>query len=1048
VKRSLLLFLAVWLTTATVARAQTPAETLVRETPDRARDSIAAALRAALRPTADTAARAAALRLSHVYATVWGDRFPEDRVGWALALAPDARRRLLEGDSLRRAGNAQLFRDGPTPALATWRRAAQRFAEIGDSVGVAQIAGNLGAGFYELGALDSAAAYLERAGRVAHQHGDLRTAGNAATILGNIAWERGDLRSAIQHNLRAVELHGATANFGGVAADHNNAGLIAEELGDLESARRHYTTALQISERRAGGKRTADYLVNLGGLAAREADLETARRHFLRALGLYREAGESVNEALIHRNLGTLAAGVSAYDTAVAEYTRAITLSRQVGDVRSEVEVHRLLASVYTGMGRVDEALEEIGAAETQLGVVPDADLAAAVGVVRGDIELMLNRYGDAAASYSEAERRYRSVGDVTGLTAAALGRAQLQLRRQRYGDVIRLLESLEPVERSIRDVGWTQLLLGVAHAELGDSARARTALTDARAEFDRAGDRTGAALALGSLAELKARYGRVQGAQALFREALELAAAQPAVRWWLHLGMGRALERAGDAPRAAMHYDSAVTLVESLADWVRFDDRRAMYLEDKWEPYAAMAQLRAQSGDAPAALVASERLRARSLLDLLARRRSVTVQEGALRAQERRLSERIGELTAQLVADDGGRRGPPLTGNANEVREELLATQGAYRRLLDRMRAEEPDYVRALRGETVSVSAVQGALESGDLLLEYLLTDDRLWIFAATDTAVTQLSVAVGRATLRTQIDFARWALEQRADQETLWRGALRGLDDLLLDPVRQAGLLDGRSRVIIVPHRELHYLPFEALIDRRDGSDHYFVESHDVAYVPSASVWLRMRERSSSAAEGVLALAPLDTRLRGTAREVEAIHQVWGSRATVRRGAAATEASLRRAGDKYRIVHLATRGILNRYNPLFSYVELGPSPETDGRLEVHEVLRLTLAADLLVLSACQTGLGSGAVADVPNGDDWVGLVRAFMRAGARNVLATLWEVDDVRMGDVAAAFHRRVAAGASYVHALAEAKREAIRHGDMDNPFYWAGLILTGTP
>jgi CHAT domain-containing protein len=1027
---------------------QTSATTLVRETPDAARDSIATALKAALRPDPDTTASHAAMSLARAYLAVWGDPFLTERVRWVLALPQPARQSFLEADSLRAIGNRQMFRNGPAAARATWRRAGRRFAEIGDTVGTTLISGNVGAAFYEEGVLDSATWYLERVAQTAERIGDRRAAGNAATILGNIAWERGDLRTAIEHNVHAADLHRATADFGGMAADHNNAGLIAEDLGDLQAAERHYRAALDIAEERVHGKRAADYLVNLGGLAGRRGDLDSARAYLSRALELYRVAGESTNEALVHRNLGKLLAGVSSYDAAVAEYRQAISLSRRGGDLHGEVEVERLLASVYSGLGRPDEALEEIGFAEEHLGSAPpDNALAAAVSVVHGDIELVLNRDDEAAARYAEAERRYRAMGDVDGLTAALLGRAQLELRRSRYDEVVRLLVPLATARPASRDRAWTHLLLGVAHGERGDTAEAREALLAAQSEFDRWGDRVGVALTLASRARLKARYRRPEGARVLLREAERRAAGMPAVQWWLQMGMGQVLEATGDVPQARIHYDSSIALVESLADWVRFDDRRATYLEDKWEPYAARARLEARAGQAAAALAASEQLRARYLLDLLARHRPVPYGEGALRARERQLSARIGDLTARLLGDDNGLRGAANM-EAGDVREDLLVAQASYRRLLDQMRAEEPDYVRALRGETVSLPAIQHALGPGELLLEYLVADDQLWIFAVTDTGLAQLSVAVGRRTVRTQIDFARWALEHRPADESLWRSALRGLDGLLLEPVRRAGLLAGRREVIVVPHLELHYLPFEALINHGNDGDHYFVETHDVVYVPSASVWLQMRAHPSGHHAGVLALAPFDTRLQGTAREVQAIRDAWGDEATVRRGAMATEASLRQPGRSYRIVHLATRGILNRYNPLFSYVELRPAGATDGRLEVHEVFRLALDTDLLVLSACQTGLGAGSVADVPAGDDWVGLVRAFIHAGARNVMATLWAVDDTRTAEVAGTFHRLVAAGASYVHALAEAKRAAIHRADADTPYYWAGFVLTGLP
>jgi CHAT domain-containing protein len=517
-------------------------------------------------------------------------------------------------------------------------------------------------------------------------------------------------------------------------------------------------------------------------------------------------------------------------------------------------------------------------------------------------------------------------------------------------------------------------------------------------------------------------------------------------VEWWLYHQTGRALEAVRDLTGAAAYYDTAIGMIEGLADWVRFEDRRSMYLEDKWEPYAALARLKARRGETADALAASERLRARYLLDQLARRRDASHAEGALRARERQLAQRAGELTAKLRTSEAGHRGPTANGT-DEVREELRAIQASYRRLIDRMRAEEPEYVGALRGETVRLDAIKRALEPDQLLIEYLVADDQLWIFTVSDRGAAQTSVTVGRAALRAQIDFARWALETQPEREELWRGALRGLDDLLLDPVRRTGLMAEHKTLIVVPHLELHYLPFESLIDTAEGRDRFLIQDYDVVYVPSASVWLRLRERPVKAGTGVLGLAPIGDQLVGTKSEVDAVQSVWGERATIRRGNGASEALVHSASG-YQVVHLATRGVLNRHNPLFSYVQLSGSAEQDGRLEVHEVFQLEMRTGLIVLSACQTALGSGSVGDVPAGDDWVGLVRAFIHAGADNVLATLWAVDDQRTAEFVAAFHRRLVEGGSYVRALAAAKREAIRSDDLAHPYYWAGFVLTGAP
>ena len=144
--------------------------------------------------------------------------------------------------------------------------------------------------------------------------------------------------------------------------------------------------------------------------------------------------------------------------------------------------------------------------------------------------------------------------------------------------------------------------------------------------------------------------------------------------------------------------------------------------------------------------------------------------------------------------------------------------------------------------------------------------------------------------------------------------------------------------------------------------------------------------------------------------------------------------------------MVHLATYGVLNKQNPLFSFVDLQAGGGYDGRLEVHEVFGLGLNAGLLVLSACQTALGSGALADVPAGDDWVGLVRAFLTSGADNVLATLWAVEDRATALFMERFYDALRSGLSPAESLAIAKRESIRDDATAHPFYWAGFVLVG--
>jgi CHAT domain-containing protein len=323
-------------------------------------------------------------------------------------------------------------------------------------------------------------------------------------------------------------------------------------------------------------------------------------------------------------------------------------------------------------------------------------------------------------------------------------------------------------------------------------------------------------------------------------------------------------------------------------------------------------------------------------------------------------------------------------------------------------------------------------------------VSDSGSLAFVVTADTLAAVDLGVGRRGLAQLVEFVRGTLEARGPPrvDSLWRAPLRSLYRQLIAPIEETGLLARKTFLVLAPHAELHYLPFAALLD---GDERYLVERYELTVTPSASVWVALGDRPTArTAASVLALAPRIDALPASGHEVTAIARLAGARVVTGRGA--TEAAFRRDAPAARVLHLATYGVLNKHNPLFSFVELAPGGGHDGRLEVHEVFGLDLAADLVVLSACQTGLGSGALADVPPGDDWVGLTRAFLHAGARQVVATLWPVDDWATGALMERLYEAAAAEAGASQALAAAQRVMLAAPATANPFFWAGFVTVG--
>ena len=247
-------------------------------------DSVRESIRTHLASSEVTSAHA----LARAYAVAWRDSFFVREVERFTAWPEAARSAKLAADSLRRAGNAALGRYGVAAAMRDWRESLQRCEAIADSAGMGAALGNIGAGFYQSGELDSAASYFERARLVAARVGDVRTQGNATGALASVTADRGDLRQAAGLYARAAELRAQSGDDRGAAADRNNLGLIAQNLGDLDGARSAFTTALASNRRAARDDAAAVNLINLGNLASLVGDYPQATAHYHEALALDR----------------------------------------------------------------------------------------------------------------------------------------------------------------------------------------------------------------------------------------------------------------------------------------------------------------------------------------------------------------------------------------------------------------------------------------------------------------------------------------------------------------------------------------------------------------------------------------------------------------------------------------------------------------------------------------------------------------------------------------------------------------------------------------
>ncbi len=1021
------------------------------------REAVSEAMARMVRTTQeDPSALNAARDLAGAYAVAWRDSFLIRQVERFVRWPPGHRVTKVRADSLRRAGVTAYSRAGPAAAISIWRRALAHARAIGDSAGMAGALDNIGAGLVQLGRLDSAGTYLTFARDLAAAIGDIRVEANAVGHLADLSADRGDHARAREGYAHARALRDRVGDTRGVAADINNLGLLAQSLGDADEARRQFEAALTLNRREGRDEVAATNLVNLAGLASLEGDFTRAGTLYRDALTTWRSREEWAEVAVALHGIGQLELRKGDYPAAQAMLLDALTIYTRTGPPAEALRVHRALADALAAAGNLQGALDQLGRAQRFADSMrAPAGARAPIALGRADLAVRLNSLAEAERYYGQAERLYRLAGNADGEAEARHGLGLVFLVRDdlpRAHTVLATALRTQVATGNRRAAALTRVTLGQVAWEQRDSVGARRQLSQATRELERLGDPVALAAALGDRAGLEAHAGLPALAESLYRAALRKVESRvaPEVSWQLRAGLALALRSRGDHAAAARELRHALDELERPSRGLALPERRSAFLADKWDVYVQLALTERARGLTDAAFEASERLRAREMLELLARGRVPAAPELApdLVGREQDLRRRIAELTGALDGARPGReslRGPDLSQAGGAGLQALLRAQEEYSDLLLRIRERAPRHAAFVAPRTASWRDVARRLAPDQALVAYLLSDSGSVAFVVVRDTAVAVPLAVNRRELVRLVEFVRGALELRRS-DSLWRGSWRRLHAHLIAPLEESGLLNGKSRLVLVPHGELHYLPFAALRSG-DGRNQFLGERYELSVTPSASVWLALGDRSRGrTGVGILAYAPKPDALPASQREVDAIQKLSGSSVLVRIGDAATEARFRREASTRRILHLATYGVLNKHNPLFSFVELAPGEGHDGRLDVHEVFGLSLVADLVVLSACQTALGSGALADVPAGDDWVGLTRAFLHAGAGTVVATLWPVDDWATAALMERFYEALARGASAARALAEAQRALRAESATADPFYWAGFILVG--
>ena len=975
----------------------------------------------------------------------------------------------LEGSRLR----AEERESSSRQAIREFEAARRAWNSVGDARGEVKALRTIADVYQTFGETENALSYYDRALSLSRLAKDVQGEAETLAALAYLQYFLGDTQKALDNATTALALNQAAGNPHGQARSRNVMGDAYYSLGDMAMARQIQEQALSQWRALGDARGEAQSLVSVGFVYQMLSEPQKAFDAYQRALVLWRNVKERRGEALALTALGNLQNKLGDRQEALSSHLRARELLGPTGDRPSMAISFANIAVAYRGLGEERRALEywgqalplfqatgdPWGAAETQLDI-------GRTYYRLGESQKALDYLLKALATFRQLAMprlEAQTLRDI-GLVHDAIGERDRAL--DYYNQSLKLMRA----GQDDRDAAYTLNYMGRVSDSLGRQREAldyyQRALPLARAF----GDRFGESLTFYNMAGAQRGLGELTEARTTIQSALNIVETQ-------RTSVASQELRASYFASVRQYYDLLVDVLMRL------------HREQPSRGFAAEA------------LAVSERGRARSLIELLAEARA-DIRQGVdktLLARERELEQQLdaaAERQARLLS------GRHTSEEAAALDKQLAELTSAYEEVRNQIKAQGPRYAALTQVQPLALADVQKLLDDRTVLLEYALGDERSYLWAVTRTSLTSYDLPkraeLERAARLVYDDLRarqRRPGESDVDHATRIRTAdaeywqhAAALSEMVLRPV--ASQL-GDKRLLIAAEGALQYIPFAAL-PAPDGAGLTgdsgevpvpLIVEHEIVNLPSASALAALRRETLARQPAPRAVALLadpvfeqdDPRVSSEIKKVTeqartnvgvrgdgyALPRLLSSReeakaivslapsgsALVATGFDASRAkALSPELGQYRIVHFATHGVLNDEHPALSGIVLSLMDRAgrpqNGFLRLHDIYNLHLPAELVVLSACDTGLGR----DV-KGEGLVGLARGFMYAGAARVVASLWKVDDEATAVLMTHFYRQMLQdGKPAAAALRDAQITIWKQQRWSAPYYWAAFVMQG--
>ncbi|PYX30587.1 MAG: hypothetical protein DMG80_11905 [Acidobacteria bacterium] len=853
---------------------------------------------------------------------------------------------------------------------------------------------------------------------------------------------------------------------------------IADRASDYREQLRIYGLGESVAERIGDKRRIAEMLNSVAAMHRMLADYPKAIDSARKSLAISEEIGDQTGIANALLGLGVLSYSQGSYSTALEFYQKSLSLSTSLGDKKGIALALSGLAQVAEELGDYAEALDAYNkslALRSELGDKAKVGLGLnAIGVIyfRQGNYLQALEYARKSLAISEEAKSTQGVAQALS-TMASVYREQGD-----YAEALSYYEKSLMIREGLgekRGIGNQLNNIGLIYYLQGRHDQALEYFARGLSLREAIGDKFGIAQSLNSIAHVYQDQDQYEKAVELAQRAAALARniGSRETLWNAQTVVGKSL-RALNQPAAAREaFAEAIATIEALRFQVAGGEKdQEQFFENKVAPYQEMAKLLLSQNATSEALNYFERAKARVLLDVLRGGRTKVTK--AMSADERRREEEIraelNSLNTQVTREK--LKPQPDQSRLSELEVQLERARLKHENFESSLYVAHPE-LKTQRGETAPLSIDQSSEllpDQSTALLVYAVTGDQVYLFVLTRVAETSgvdlktYALPIKRQELVASVEKFRQRL---ANRDLDYSDSAVELYKLLIGRAQEQ--LHSKSTLVIVPDDVLWDLPFQAL---QPTPGHYLVEDYALSYAPSLTVLREMiakRHRRPDGASTLLAfgnpslgkqtierarmvlmneaLEPLPEAER-QAKMLGRLYGVKNSKVYV--GAEAREDRVKAEAANYRIVQLATHGVLNNANPMYSHIVLSQSAgdsKEDGLLEAWEIMDLDLRADLVVLSACDTARGR-----IGAGEGVIGLTWAFFVAGTPATVVSQWSVESESTTDLMLDFHRNLKLNEGSPNAMT--KSEALRRAQLQllrtkryqHPFFWAGFVVVG--